>query len=73
MALKIIGAGYLRKIGTAEVGGDAQPHAWFAGFLRNEDAPLAFVVLIENGGSGSSVAGAAANKVLQAAVAAIRE
>lgn len=61
------------KSGTAEVGGDAQPHAWFAGFLRNEDAPLAFVVLIENGGSGSSVAGAAANKVLQAAVAAIRE
>lgn len=61
------------KSGTAEVGGDAQPHAWFAGFLRNEDAPLAFVVLIENGGSGSKVAGAAANKVLQAAVAAIRE
>ena len=61
------------KSGTAEVGGDAQPHAWFAGFLRNEDAPLAFVVLIENGGSGSQVAGAAANQVLQAAVAAMRE
>lgn len=60
------------KSGTAEVGGDAQPHAWFAGFLRNEDAPLAFVVLIENGGSGSKVAGAAANRVLQAAVAAVR-
>lgn len=61
------------KSGTAEMGGDALPHAWFAGFLRNEDAPLAFVVLIENGGSGSKVAGAAANKVLQAAVAATRE
>lgn len=60
------------KSGTAEVGSDAQPHAWFTGFLRNEDAPLAFIVLIENGGSGSKVAGAAANKVLQAAVAAIR-
>ncbi len=61
------------KSGTAEVGGDVQPHAWFAGFLRNEDAPLAFVVLIENGGSGSNVAGAAANQVLQAAVSALRE
>ncbi len=60
------------KSGTAEVGGGAEPHAWFVGFLRNEDAPLAFVVLIENGGSGSQVAGPAANQVLQAAVRAVR-
>ena len=61
------------KSGTAEVGGDAQPHAWFTGFLRNEDAPLTFLVLVENGGSGSQVAGPIANQVLQAAVTAIRE
>ena len=52
------------KSGTAEVGADQKPHAWFAGFLRNEDAPYAFVVLVENGGSGSSVAGTVAGKVL---------
>ena len=40
------------------------PHAWFAGFLRNEDTPYAFVVLVENGGGGSSVAGTVAGKVL---------
>ncbi len=56
------------KSGTAEVGGDLEPNAWFVGFIRNEEYPLAFVVLVENGGSGSSVAGSIANKVLQAAV-----
>lgn len=52
------------KSGTAEVGEGLEPHAWFAGFLRNEEAPYAFVVLVENGGSGSSVAGTVAGKVL---------
>ena len=56
------------KSGTAEVGGDAAPHAWFVGFLDDEEAPLAFVVLIENGGSGSQNAGTVANAVLQSAV-----
>ena len=45
------------KSGTAEVGEGQTPHAWFAGFLRGEDTPYAFVVLVENGGGGSSVAG----------------
>lgn len=58
------------KSGTAEVGGGASPHSWFVGYIANEDYPLAFVVVVENGGSGQSVAGAIANKVLQAAIAA---
>lgn len=56
------------KSGTAEVGGGNSPHAWFAGFLRNEDAPYAFVVLVENGGSGADVAGSVAAQVLDALV-----
>ena len=56
------------KSGTAEVGGGQSPHAWFAGFLRNDDAPYAFVVLVENGGSGSDVAGSVAAQVLDAVV-----
>ena len=56
------------KSGTAEVGADKSPHAWFAGFLRNEDAPYAFVVLVENGGGGASVAGTVAGKVLNVIV-----
>ena len=56
------------KSGTAEVGEGQQPHAWFAGFLRNEDAPYAFVVLVENGGGGSAAAGTVAGKVLDVMV-----
>ena len=56
------------KSGTAEVGGGARPNAWFVGFIRNSDAPYAFVVMIENGGWGSSAAGSVANAVLQEAV-----
>lgn len=63
-------AGYemCAKSGTAELGGDETPHAWFTGFLRSEEQPLAFIVLVENGGSGSKVAGGVAKKVLSAAV-----
>ncbi len=56
------------KSGTAEVGDDKKPHSWFVGFLDREDCPLAFVVVVENGGSGSKVAGSVAGKVLKAAV-----
>ena len=45
------------KSGTAEVGGNRMPHAWFAGYMEREDCPLAFVVVVENGGGGSRVAG----------------
>jgi peptidoglycan glycosyltransferase len=57
------------KSGTAEVGGGSQPHAWFAGFIDDSAHPLAFIVLVENGGSGASVAGAVAAKVLAQATA----
>ena len=56
------------KSGTAEVGGGKSPDAWFTGFLRDEDHPYAFVVLVENGGGGASVAGTVAGKVLRAMV-----
>ena len=56
------------KSGTAEVGGGKSPTAWFTGFLRNEDAPYAFVVAVEEGGSGSQTAGNVAAAVLNALV-----
>ena len=56
------------KTGTAEVGGGQNPHAWFAGYLERDDYPLAFVVIIENGGFGSRAAAPVAANVLQAAV-----
>ena len=56
------------KSGTAEVGGGKQPNALFAGFLRNADAPYAFVVVLEEGGSGVNAASGAAAQVLDALV-----
>ena len=63
-------AGYLAvcaKSGTAEVGDGQRPHSWFVGFVDDDVHPLAFAVMVENGGSGASVAGGIAAKVLNAA------
>ena len=57
------------KSGTAEVGTGRAPHAWFTGFLRDPDHPLAFVVVVENSGSGASVAGPIASRILRKAAA----
>ena len=46
------------KSGTAEVGADKTPNAWFTGFLRDEDTPYAFIVLVENGGGNARAAAA---------------
>lgn len=52
------------KTGTAEVSEDAKPHSWFVGFSQNEICPVAIVVVIENGGWGSSAAMPVASKVM---------
>lgn len=54
------------KSGTAEVG-DGDPHAWFVGFVDSDAYPYAFVVVVEHGGSGASVAGRVAATLLRAA------
>lgn len=54
------------KSGTAEVG-TSKPHAWFVGFVDDARYPYAFVVVVENGGWGSTVAGGVAAELLKAA------
>ena len=56
------------KSGTAQVGGGREPHAWYAGYITNTNYPLAFVVIVENGGGGTAEAAPIANRVLQEAV-----
>lgn len=41
------------KTGTSELGGDQKPNAMFAGFVDDPDYPLAFMVVVENGGIGN--------------------
>lgn len=64
----LAGLNLCAKTGTAEVGGGKKPHAWYVGFLNNDEFPYAFVVLIENGGSGRTAAGGLAVKVLKEAI-----
>lgn len=54
------------KSGTAEVGPDETPHATFAGFIQDANYPLAFIVVVENGGSGSATCAPIAGQVLRA-------
>jgi peptidoglycan glycosyltransferase len=56
--------------GTAEVAdGDTNAeHAWFVGFVGEEDHPLCIAVILEKAGSGGSNAAPAAAKVLAKAI-----
>lgn len=58
------------KTGSAEVSNDKSihAHAWFVGYITNENAPYAISVLVENGGSGGGVAAPLARKTLQKAI-----
>jgi len=60
------------KSGTAEVGEDQAPHATFAGYIADETYPLAFIVIVEHGGSGSAVCAPIAGTVLNACVEAMK-
>lgn len=59
------------KSGTAEQDGEKAANALFAGFVRDEHYPLAFVVIVEEGGSGSVAGGEVISQVLNACVAAM--
>ena len=61
------------KSGTAELGGGLLPHATFAGFIADEDYPLAFIVVVENAGSGSEVCTSIAGTVLRQCVEVLDE
>ena len=55
------------KTGTAEVGGDKKPNAWMVGFSQNESTPYAFVVIMEDAGSGIGNAGNLASLIMNMA------
>ena len=54
------------KSGTSELGGGQKSNAMFSGFVQNEEYPLAFVVVVENGGYGSHTCVPILSKVLAA-------
>ena len=54
------------KSGTSQLGGEQDPNAMFAGFVDSEEYPLAFIVIVENGGYGSHTCVPILSKVLAA-------
>jgi len=61
------------KTGTAQLGGDQAPHAWFIGFAEQERHSVVVAVVVENGGSGSQVAAPIFSQVAAAALSALGE
>ena len=53
------------KTGTAEVGGGRPDHAWFAGYAPADAPRVAFVAVLEHGGSGGSAAGPLARQFVE--------
>lgn len=56
------------KTGTAELD-QGEPHAWFIGFAPADDPQVAVAVIVENAGTGGSVAAPIARDVMAAALA----
>ncbi len=54
------------KSGTSQQGGDKASNAMFTGFVQDEEYPLAFIVVVEGGGYGSSTCVPILTKVLSA-------
>ena len=52
------------KSGTSQLGGGQKSNAMFAGFVDSGDYPLAFMVVVENGGYGSHTCVPILSKVL---------
>lgn len=56
------------KSGTAEIGVGSGNTATFAGFVKDSRYPLAFIVVVEEGGAGSATCAPIAATVLQACI-----
>ncbi|HVM41361.1 MAG TPA: penicillin-binding protein 2 [Acidimicrobiia bacterium] len=74
-AAQIPGVQVAGKTGTAQTGGDNDPHAWFVAFAPADDPQVAVAVVVENGGelgseaTGGRVAAPVAKAVIEAVLA----
>jgi peptidoglycan glycosyltransferase len=62
---KIPGVTTAGKSGTAELGGQGEPHSWFIGFAPAEAPRVAIAVLVEEAGRGAEVAAPMAGNLME--------
>lgn len=60
------------KTGTAEVGDERRPNAWFVGYSTDSDCPLAFACVVEDAGLGSEYAVPVVEATLETAAQRLR-
>ena len=65
--VSLAGVNFCAKTGTAEVGEDKEPTAWFVGFIDDPSHPYAFAAVVVEGGYGIT----AATPVVEAAIGAL--
>lgn len=62
---KIPGVTTAGKSGTAELGGQGEPHSWFIGFAPADAPTVAIAVLVEQAGRGAEVAAPIAGDLMK--------
>ena len=53
------------KTGTAEIDTQEKDNAWFVGFIDSDELPIALCVVVQNAGTGGSVAAPLARQIFQ--------
>ncbi|OGY29540.1 MAG: penicillin-binding protein 2 [Candidatus Woykebacteria bacterium RIFCSPHIGHO2_12_FULL_45_10] len=53
------------KTGSAEAGGDTNPHAWYTALAPVENPQIVATVMVENGGHGTEVSAPAVKKIFE--------
>jgi peptidoglycan glycosyltransferase len=56
------------KTGSAQLGGNSEPHAWFMAFAPAENPEIVVIVLVERGGLGGDVAAPIARELIGTAL-----
>jgi peptidoglycan glycosyltransferase len=65
---KVPGVPTAGKSGTAELGGNGEPHSWFIGFAPADNPVVAIAVLVERGGRGGERAAPLGGAMLKLAL-----
>lgn len=64
-AAKVSGLEICGKTGSSEISGQKETNSWFVGFINQEEIPYALCVVVEDSGSGGTVAAPIAGSIFR--------